>query len=286
MILFPPYLEDENMARKVYDDFDFGQHTVEETKAFELTHLATPAKNIKTKKIELTRNVRRTTERKDDEPDNYLKRPQWKTIHTRLPKDSGRISKSSVSYLYAAIVCLIFRDISYSFVDDPINTEYAKAIYTYFSLFEHDLRHQGTWQSLFHIFSDVEEHGYHGAASLNAGPALSCKNCSNRRKNIFVKMEQRLQENNSVKYICPKCGCEEMINRSLTSKHLRNVHEKARRKLLDVADYSPIYTHQIMNRYKYLVNNNKEDFLKRFREYENLASRDLLSIQYRYFIGH
>jgi len=285
MILFPPYSE-EVIARQVYNNFDFGQHTVEETKAFELTHLSTPAKNIKKKKIELTRNVPRTTERKDDEPDNYLKRPPWDTIHTRLPKDSGRISKSSVSYVYAAIVCLIFRDISYILPPDPINREYAKAIYTYFSLFERDLRHQETWQSLFQIFSDVEEHGYHGAASLNAGPALLCKNCSNSQKNKFVQMEQRLQENNSVKYICYKCGCEEPINRSLTSKHLRNIHERVRRKLQEVYFYSPIYIQEIKNRYKYLVTNDKEDFLKRFHEYEDLASKDLLSAQYRYFIGH
>jgi hypothetical protein len=138
---------------------------------------------------------------------------------------------------------------------------------------------------LFRIFADVEEHGYHGAASLNAVPTLSCKYCSNSQKNIFVDME-RFQGNNSVKYICPECGREEPIKTSLTPKYLHKIHEKVRRKAQEVAIYSPIYTHEIKNMYKCLVDNNKEDFLERFREYENLASRDLLSTQNRYFIGH
>lgn len=86
-ILFPFFEDDENRARLVYNQYNYGQHTLEEIKAFESTHLSTPAKNIKTKKIELTRNVRRTTERRNDEPDNYLKRPQWNTIPCKIAKE-------------------------------------------------------------------------------------------------------------------------------------------------------------------------------------------------------
>jgi hypothetical protein len=194
--------DDENIARRVYDDFDFGQHTVEETKTFETTHLATPAKNTQKKKREPMRNVRIATGKSGDELGYY---PSRDSIHVELPKDSGRITKSSVSYLYAAIVCLILRDISHFIPPHPINREYAKAIYTYFSIYEYDLRRTYNWQTWPRIFLDVEKYGYHGAASLNAKPGLSCKNCRNDRE------KQRLQQINSIKFICPKCGGTEAI---------------------------------------------------------------------------
>ena len=286
MVLFPSSEDDEGYARLVYEEFNYGQHTFEETKAFELTHLTTPAKNIKTKKLELTRNVRRTTERRDDEPDNYLKRPPWDTIHIRLPNNSGLISKSSVSMLYAAIVCLILRDTS---VDAPIpkdlNTESANTIYTIFSLIEDDLRRPEPWLLRFPIFADVEKYGYRGATALNAEPTLRCKNCSNKRKQIFVRMEERLQYDSSIKFVCPKCGGQERMMKRPSTKQLRNTHERALKKIQDVYTYLPLYG-QMKDFCKYIIDRNKNDFIRRFQEYEVLASKDLLSARTHYFIGH
>ena len=168
MILMPPpILGDEEMAKLAYDEFNFGQHTAEEQKSFELKHLSTPAKNIDRKKKELRTNVRRTTQRGDDQPNNYLKDPPWDTIHIRLPEDSGRVSRLSVSMLYSAIVCLVFRDVMWK---APFSVDISKAItyiiYTYFSLIEDDLRHQRTWLYWMPIFSDVENHGYHDSYGI------------------------------------------------------------------------------------------------------------------------
>jgi hypothetical protein len=180
--------------------------------------------------------VRRTTERRDDEPDNYLKRPQWNTIHVRLPKNSGYIGKTSVSMLYAAIVCLILRDTSTNTsLPHDVNRETANTIYTMFSLLEDDLRRPRPWISRIPIFADVEKYGYHGAAALNASPTLKCNKCSNERKEIFVQMEERLQAGGSIKFVCPKCGGEKRIIRKLSTKHLRNMRNRAIKKAQNFA---------------------------------------------------
>lgn len=285
-ILFPSFEHDEDSAKHVYNQFNYGQHTFEEIKAFESTYLSTPAKNIKPKKVELTRNVRRTTERRDDEPDNYLKRPQWNTIHVRLPKNSGYIGRISVSMLYAAIVCLILRDTSIdASLPQDVNRETANTIYTMFSLLEDDLRGPRPWISRLPIFADVKKYGYHGAAALNACPTLKCNKCSNERKEIFVQMEERLEASGSIKFVCPKCGGEERIMRKLSTRHLRNMHTRAIKKAQDCLTYAPLYK-DLNDFCKFIINNNKDDFLRRFQKYEVLARKDLLCARTHYFIGH
>jgi hypothetical protein len=287
MILLPPHiLGDEEMAKLAYDEFNFGQHTTEEQKSFELKHLSTLTKNIDRKKKELRTNVRRTTQRKDDEPDNYLKDPPWDTIHIKLPEDSGRISRLSVSMLYSAIVCLVFRDVMR---EAPLSIDICKAIthiiYTYFSLIEDDLRHQRTWLYWMPIFSDVENHGYHAAAALNATPTLYCKFCSNPRNEIFVKMKDMIQDDGSIEYTCTKCGSDSPLTARVSTKYLHNIYAKASDKAKDAVICLPEYK-EIKEIHKCFVDSNKETFLKRFREYEALAIKDLLSAREHYFIGH
>lgn len=132
--------------------------------------------------------------------------------------------------LYAAIVCLILRDTS---IDAPlpqdVNRETANTIYTIFSLVEDDLRRPRPWLLRLPIFADVEKYGYHGAAALNASPTLKCNKCSNKHKEIFVQMEERLQADGYIKYMCPKCGGEERMMGRPSTKQLRNMHKRAKK---------------------------------------------------------
>jgi hypothetical protein len=271
----------------VYDLFSkFIPHTDHEIKAFELRHLSTPAKNIKTKKEQLTSQIKKTTEgNEDDHKVNKL--PETNTIHIKLPKDAGRITKSSVSFLYGAIICLILRDISHNFpFPEETNKEFAFAIYTVFSIMEIDLRRPRIWPEWFDIFLDAHNHGYNAAASMNPAKTMICKKCSNIKKRILISMEILEETANELK--CPQCGSRESINRSLTTKHLRNIQNKVLQRAADLSDYFPLFK-KIENIYTNIIKNNteaKEDFLRRFEEYEIQASKDLLSKRDYYFIGH
>src|SRR5207249_2025082 len=132
-------------------------------------------------------------------------------------------------------------------------------IYSIFSLLEDDLRRPRSWISRLPIFADVEKYGYHGTAALNASPTLKCNKCSNKRKEIFVQMEERLQAGGSIKFVCPKCGGEERMMGRLSTKHLRNMHKRATKKAQDFFTYSPFY--EDLNDFcKFIINNNKDDF--------------------------
>ena len=123
------------------------------------------------------------------------------------------------------------------------------------------------------------------AMALNATPALSCKFCSNPRKEIFFKAKSMIQEDGSIKYICPKCGSDEQLTARVSTKHLRNIYAKASEKAKDAVICIPEYK-EIKEIHKCFVDSNKEVFLKRFKEYEALAIKDLLSAREHYFIGH
>ncbi len=157
-----------------------------------------------------------------------------------------------------------------------INKAISYIIYTYFSLIEDDLRHQRTWLYWLKIFSDVEEHGYHAAAAINAAPTNYCRHCSNPREEVFIRMKDTIQEDGSVKPICTKCGSDKELTRSVSTKHLHNIYAKAAEKAKDAVICIPEYK-KIKEIHKYVVDNNKEAFLKCFKEYEELAIKDLLS---------
>ena len=135
------------------------------------------------------------------------------------------------------------------------------------------------------IFSDVEHHGYHAAVALNATPALSCKFCSNPRKEIFVKAKGMTQKDGSIKYICPKSGSDEQLTARVSTKHLHNIYAKASEKAKDALICIPEYK-EIKEIHKCFIDYHKEVYLKRFKEYELLAIKDLLSAREHYFIGH
>ena len=115
--------------------------------------------------------------------------------------------------------------------------------------------------------------------------ALKCKICSKPRKGVFVRMKDTIREDGSIKYICPICGSDQQLTRLVSTKHLRNIYARASEKAKDAVIYLPEYK-EIKEIHKCFVDSNKETFLKRFREYEALAIKDLLSAREHYFIGH
>jgi hypothetical protein len=288
-ILFPPSSDfDEKFAKSIYNSFDFIPATQEHITAFELRHISTPAKNIKARKKQLSSELKRTTERKEWEPDDYIsnKYPFRKTIHTQLPIDSGRITKASIAFLYAAIICFIMRDKS-EYLPLPIEVanNIMMSIYCHFSLVEEiqDLRHYRGWNDLLKIMLDIENHGYNAAAKMNPSGTTFCKNCSNIRKGHFVSMEAPESENEE--WMCPQCQGSEQLQTYYSAKHLKNIYGKTWEKIEENAKYLPIFE-QVKEMYRYASFNDKEDITKRFREYELLAEKDLLSKHECYFMVH
>jgi hypothetical protein len=287
-LLFPPSMQqDQFLAQAVYHIFDFiSYNSPEDIKAFELRHLSTPAKNIKLKKLELTKDVSRTTETtgEDDSPINKL--PHRKTVHTSLPPDSGRITKLSIAFLYGAIICSVLRDISHTLpLPTDVCTTFTRAIYTNFSLLDRtDLRHDvAGWRNLFDILIDIEYHGYHASAAMHSKPTIYCKSCSNINKNNFVKMQESKVDGQELK--CPLCQGTETLGRRFTTRHLKNIYPKILKKLKDQLSYSQNYD-WVRNMYQYFANEHKEDIIKSFEGYEKLAKKDLLSKKDCLFIVH
>ena len=119
-------------------------------------------------------------------------------------------------------------------------------------------------------------------ATLNATPALSCKFCSNPRKEIFVKAKGMTQKDGSIKYICPKCEYDEQLTARVSTKHLHNIYAKASEKAKDALICIPEYK-EIKEIHKCFIDYHKEVYLKRFKEYELLAIKNLLSAREHYF---
>ena len=168
-ILFPPDNSYDNRATDLtHDYFNLGLHSDDEIKAFEARHLITPAKNLRTKLKQLTLQVRSTTtyDPRNQAHDDFVinKLPAHKTLHTMVSKKAGLVTRSSVSYLYAALVCYIFRDIStvYPFPEE-FHRELAYSIYTRFSILENglsDLRYAHSLPKWISIIQDAEKYGY------------------------------------------------------------------------------------------------------------------------------
>jgi len=110
-MLFPPDRSSDDTIAGIYDHFSgFTQHSKEELKEFEQTHLSTPAKSIKKRMAYFASRLK-----EPQEPffaDGTPKEKKSDPIHLRLPNDAGTIGKASVACLYGAIVCCTLRDLS------------------------------------------------------------------------------------------------------------------------------------------------------------------------------
>ena len=295
MILFPPNNSfDKRATELTYDYFNLGLHSDDEIKAFEARHLIIPSKNLRTKLKQLTLQVRSTAtyNPRDQVYGDFAinKLPAFRTVHTKVPQNAGHVTRSSVSYLYAAIVCYIFRDISklYPFPEE-FHRELAYSIYTRFSMLENglsDLRYAYSLPRWISILQDAEKYGYGNAAQMNAQNTNYCKNCSSRKKNTDVLMEESLQGDSS-KLKCPKCGGEESLKRRLTIKQMHNKRIKIWKKIEDIAYYVPMFRDLLEDKWMPMVVNKYVYYFRRlFEEYEKIACKDLLSATEYNFIGH
>jgi hypothetical protein len=137
---------------------------------------------------------------------------------TTIPSNTGSITKLSIAFLYAAIVCKTLSDF---FEDSPYSyhTGYILGIYTNFyshSLY-YDERSRRSWIQWIKIYDDVKKHGYNAASSLNAVVLDSEDNKSKRK--VRVK---------------------------LSVKHIRNKQSKTKQLLQDIRDYFPFYSELVV----------------------------------------
>ncbi len=270
-ILFPPSPSsldqsdhnDESLAQLIYQDLSkYTLHTTEQIKAFETKHSTSPKKNITAMKARLTSDVKRTTEQRDDdyEPVNKLPKTDH-TIHIKLPEDSGKITKTSIAYLYAAITWKIIGDSvrSISYIDPKYYKNYANAIYSYFRLFECDTRYSyptAIW--LLKILSDGDdEYDYY---------------------NNTVESKHQISIAN------------DKTKMHLSNKHLHHKSKRIEQMLEDMTNSRvSYYFDSFMNGLQYINKNNpdlKENFHKRFQYYEAEAAKGNFLTTYNYYIGH
>jgi hypothetical protein len=299
-ILFPPTPNsDKVFAQTIYDDiFDFFPFNQGLLDAFETRHISTPAKNIKSTKKQHSTDVQRTTERKEGEVDDFPsnKYAFSKTNHVHLHPDSGRITQVSVAYLYGAIVCFIMRDETKNLplrkdlpLPADIAEEITKTIYWYFHLLggREDLRHYVGWNNIFRLILDIENHGFSAAAKKNPTGSIYCRTCSNIRSRQFVIMETPESSPGNDVLICPQCRGSEQLPTYYSTKHFKNMrnNSKTLKNIEEMVEYAPKFG-MVKYMCRNLIKENFEVAMKRFREYELLAQRDLLSIRECYFVVH
>jgi hypothetical protein len=260
VMLFPPTSpdNDELWAQNTYRFFSkFTSHTNEEIKAFDSKHLSTPNTTIDAIMTRLTSQVKRTTEAAGDyykSVDNKL--PRRETLHIKLPKDTGRITKYSTSLLYGAIVCKSLGDIStaISSAVPEYDRNVANAIYSLFKSMSIDFRHSTTLKDWILILPDVIDHGYNAASSKN--------------------------------YMSSTKG----EKRHLSSKHIRKKSEKFFQVFEDMKNSHVLeYYKSFEEGFEFITKNNpdlKDDFLRRFHEHELEALRGDFLAKYYYFVGH
>jgi hypothetical protein len=291
LLLWPPQASaDRNIDGTAYGLFSgLGLLSANQLNAFELRHLSTPAKNVRGLIRELKTSRPKATESYEY---NSNKLPPSDTIHISLPRNAALITKLSVEWLFGAIVCLVLRDISKEYWPIPksVVREFSMSIFTAFSLFVSmaDNRHRVDWSELFDLFKDVKDgSGHHAASAASSTDITLRKTCSKnvrRDSSDFVEMEFSTELQN---WKCPRCGgTERMKARMLTPAYIHKIQDRVLQKREDVFKYIPYVFEKVKSMYNYIISKNKEDFLERFKEYENLAIKDLLIKKEGYFIVH
>ena len=202
----------------------FSLHSADEIKSFESMHLSLLLK----RKSSGDTNNKDHKLRRESKPlvdDKYyldMERPNDLPIHIGLPKDTGRITKYCIAWIYAAIVYTALRDLICEFqISEEDDKWFASGVYSFFSFLPtSDKKSIGSVQWL-NILRDVKDHGFNATASLNYAVSTYCRKCTNIRKKIYVEME--ITEGNSGgKWCCSKCGGTEGIKTCITPKYIRN----------------------------------------------------------------
>ena len=204
-----------------------------------------------------------------------------------LPKNSGKITRLSVSSLYCAIVCFSIRDIFET--SDKINYQarYVDSICNMYRLCYMNLRNTIPKLKWIDIIEDIEENGYNAASSLNSIYTNICVNCSNIRKKDkeLVFLLEAGQNNNEVILKCPNCGKSDR-RRNFSSQYLKQAYQKKYEEFGSIVDSYQDYE-EFKNRYgKLLKTVFAEQFVEHFTLHEENARKDLLTKKEYYVIGH
>jgi hypothetical protein len=170
-----------------------------------------------------------------------------------------------------------------------IAKEITKTIYWYFHLLggREDLRHYVGWNNIFRLILDIENHGFSAAAKNNPTGSIYCRTCSNMKSRRFVSMDNEGSGSGDNELRCPECRGTERLPTYYSTKHLKNMRNNSMtlKKIEKMNEYVPKFG---MVKYMCwnLIRENFEVAIKRFREYELLAEKDLLSKRECYFVVH
>lgn len=264
---FPPGKEiDELLSKALYKGFTkICHHRTEEVIAFESRqmqrllfekeHGGPRNRKIKSSRIHDNNNNKLCP----SEDQQYYWQdydPYKETIHITLPPNTGSITRSSIAWLYGAIV---FKLLSYVYISFTFseyeNRLYSYVIYTVFNLYSsfYDDRHRKTFADWVEIYEDAKKYGISAASSLN--PSYSLKG-------------EKVQ---------------------LSTKHIHNKLAKIEDQMLDSIFSAPIYKRWV-DRLSYVTKTNrpmKRLFLTIFDVLEQeLNQGNLVNIREYYFIKH
>ncbi len=293
MLKFPPSKDDDHkISKESYKLFsNFNLLNEEEYRLFESRHSSgidksrTNAKMRGRAKNQKSEPTRKSEPKEKEEVVNRLPVQDEVPVHIRLPDDSGRVTKSSISLLYDAIICHVLSELTREIPsNEEISKRWMKGIYSFFNLLNTDTRYrypQYYW--ITKILPDIEAQGFHAAAKRNAITTGLCKHCDSSDKRVEMQFI-----GDSMNMLCPECGGTEDIKWPLTTKHLKNMYNKMKQK---ANDFSESYRdlESFLDDYGNLINEDhslKEDFRRRFKRYENEADRGSFGKYQNYFIGH
>jgi hypothetical protein len=301
VLRFPPSPElDEEFAQSklnlAYNEFTkLSSHTMGEIKAFESRQLDLLSKRRDRRCV--NRNIHKSDHKPKPSYDKptvdtkyyaAMERPKEPPSHIRLPKETGRISKLSIVWLYAAIVYTVLRDL----IDEyQISVEddrwFASVVYSFYSFVvaqdDRKLVNPIRWLK---ILEDVQDHGFRAAASRNYVVSTYCKKCTNIEKKIFVMME--LRGKNSEGRWCKKCGGTDAIKVSVTPKYIHNKINAVKKRIKQFNKHFSSYM-RLMNYLSIEIKNDpylRRLFQEYFRMYEIAATKSSFHKYEYYFMGH
>jgi hypothetical protein len=181
MMKFPPRPAlDASIATSLYSYFmTVSPHTDKEITKFETVH----RRIIKSRILASENDARdhRALGEQEEHEDKIKQQPDYDTlsfeneeehIHTRLPANTGKVTKSTIAFLYGAIVCAVISRQNYNedslFKPSEEERIVAKAICTEFQLLYVDERMRKDWSGWFRVMLDAHLDGIGTARTKHA----------------------------------------------------------------------------------------------------------------------
>jgi hypothetical protein len=282
IMLFPPTdSRSSSMSHSVYDFWRrFTLHTDEEIALYELTFLNVIPKSIRSR-IKYFRSKNKRSQEYYDGTPKRIRDP----IHIELPKKSGIATKASVSFVFAACVCLALKDL---FEHLSVDNDYrlVRGIYTYFSMYQvgGDFRVFDSWFDYFRIYGNVKDYDFYRASRLAKQVTNICKICKQNKKEIV----EMIQEQDTESWKCPECGGQDPVVSHYSVTHLKQKEGAVREKRIDCAESLPIFLDFVERLIYYLKSHPSVSiaFMRLFGEYESKAEGGTLLCKKRHFWKH